>query len=206
LERSADGGWSGARKGSERLGETLALDEASYSDAVTQPSETPAVPPATDDPVDPLLEQLSALMEQVARYMPRMMRGAQPAVDFDLTPHQFLLLRLLETHGPTNLATLRKHLGGAQSTTSEMVGRLVKLGYLEKRTDPDDSRAVVVAATDRGRAVIDARRQHMRAKHRQVLEKLSPDERMRFISAFETVVTLMGAATSTMDSGGDEHA
>ena len=39
----------------------------------------------------------------------------------------------------------------APSSCTRLVGRLVELGWVERRPDPDDGRAVVVAATPVGR-------------------------------------------------------
>src|SRR5262249_32084311 len=96
--------------------------------------------------------------------------------------------------GPMNIAALRKVLGGAQSTVSEIVGRLARLGYIEKRVDPTDSRAVVVTTTARGRRVVRARVEHMKTRHRQLLAALSPADQGRFVQATEVIVSLMSRA------------
>jgi DNA-binding MarR family transcriptional regulator len=75
-----------------------------------------------------------------------------------------------------------------------MVARLAKLGYVGKRADPEDSRAVVVEATARGRRVVRARRDHLREKHRLLLARLSPEDQDRFVAATRTIVTLMQSA------------
>ena len=142
------------------------------------------------------LDHLSALLDQMALVMPRLMRS--DCDDTDLTPHQGVLLRALEARGPTNLTELRQSFPGAQSTLSEMVGRLARLGFVHKKPLPTDRRTVMVAITARGRAMVTQQRKVMRERHRNVLEKLSADDQDRIVQAFETIAELFGRAAATV--------
>lgn len=140
------------------------------------------------------VDRFQALME---RMLPAMLRLARPQCDeVFLTPQQFHFLRVLEAAGPLSITALRQQLEGAQSSISEMVGRLARLGYVVKRRDPDDRRAVKVAITPAARAVLKARQTEFRARSRRILGALSPDEQERWIGAVETLVTLMEHAAA----------
>jgi DNA-binding MarR family transcriptional regulator len=142
------------------------------------------------------LDHLSALMDQMALVMPRLMRSS--CDDTDITPHQGILLRALEERGPISLTELRQSFPGAQSTLSEIVGRLARLGFVHKKPLPTDRRTVMVAITARGRAMVAQQRKVMRERHRNVLEKLSSEDQDRFVKALETVAELFGRAAATV--------
>lgn len=68
-----------------------------------------------------------------------------------------LLIELVE-HGPRRTTALAEAVFADASTVSRQVGQLVRLGYVERTADPDDGRASLLAATDRGRAhLVEAR-------------------------------------------------
>jgi DNA-binding MarR family transcriptional regulator len=149
------------------------------------------------------LDHLSALLDQMALVMPRLMRTG--CDDSELTPHQGILLRALEERGPVNLTELRRTFPGAQSSLSEIVGRLARLGFVSKKPLPTDRRTVMVAITVRGRAMVAQQRKVMRERHRNVLEKLSSDDQDRIVQAFETLAELLGRAAATVqDAEKDE--
>jgi DNA-binding MarR family transcriptional regulator len=51
---------------------------------------------------------------------------------------------------PTTIVRLAEHLGITKQAASELAGQLVGAGYLRRRPDPDDRRAVLLELTDRG--------------------------------------------------------
>lgn len=143
--------------------------------------------------IDERLERLSELMERMMRAMSRV---ARPGCDHtELTPQQGMLLRELELSGPLSIGEVRRRYDGAQSSVSEMVARLARLGFVHKRPALDDRRAVMVAISARGRAVLTHWRGVMQAKHRAVFEALSDDEQERFIAAVQSVVDLAEKAS-----------
>jgi DNA-binding MarR family transcriptional regulator len=140
------------------------------------------------------LDRLQALME---RMLGAMLRMARPACgEVDLSPQQFMMLKLLDDEGPMSIRSLRERTQGAQSTLSEMVGRLARLGYVSKRRDTEDRRAVRVAITAAARAVMKARQMEFRARSGMILSALSVDDQDRYLEAVETLVTLIERAVS----------
>jgi len=141
--------------------------------------------------------RLDRLQEQIERMMGAMLRLARPACDeVDLTPQQFLFLKVLASEGPMTLSALRERTRGAQSSISEMVARLARQGYVSKRRDSDDRRAVRVAITAAARAVLKARQREFRERSGMILSALSLDEQERYLEAVETLVTLVERAVS----------
>lgn len=78
----------------------------------------------------------------------------------DMTPARFDILHLVyqkgrgkdltDTDNWLPLAALRRRLGLRRQTVFQIVERLVELGILQKRPDPDDRRRRILALTDAG--------------------------------------------------------
>lgn len=106
-------------------------------------------PPPDDapSPADP-----AALADAFAGVGRRLRRGYGEAMEpLGLTPHHARALRVIEAHGPLRLGALAEWLHIAPRSVTDVVDSLEEQGYAERRPDPDDRRAVVVAATPTGR-------------------------------------------------------
>src|SRR5215218_6909680 len=69
----------------------------------------------------------------------------------DISVTQCYALETLVEHAPMRLSALAERLFLDKSTTSRVVGTLVKKGYVEQRTDMTDARATVLYPTTSGR-------------------------------------------------------
>lgn len=154
---------------------------------------------------------IDAKVRRLTEMVERIMRSAQRLVrvecdDVVLTPPQTFLLRALAVQGPMTLRELRAHFNAAQSTMSEMVGRLARAGFISKKPDPSDRRSVKIAISATGRAVLRARLDEINRRHRAVFEVLSVEDQERFLGAFETIVELMDRAAGSVPAGDDDEA
>lgn len=86
-------------------------------------------------------------------------RGTGEAVD-DLT---YPVLSGLARTGPSSAADLGREIGLDRTTVTRRADRLERAGLLQRRPDPADGRATLLALTDEGRAVIAATRQRLAA-------------------------------------------
>ncbi|MFD0258481.1 MarR family winged helix-turn-helix transcriptional regulator [Kitasatospora indigofera] len=87
----------------------------------------------------------------------RLTEGLGKAVD-DLT---YPVLSGLARTGPCSAADLGREVGLDRTTVSRRAGRLARAGLLERRPDPDDGRAALLALTDDGHAVVAVTRQRL---------------------------------------------
>jgi DNA-binding MarR family transcriptional regulator len=69
----------------------------------------------------------------------------------DIRPaHGFAFMRI--SNGDATTAKVAEHLGVTKQAGAQLVGYLVEHGYVDRRPDPRDGRARLLALTDRGRA------------------------------------------------------
>lgn len=154
--------------------------------------EIPSPPGGATMMIEQRLDRLQAMME---RMLGAMLRLARPVCgEVELTPQQYLLLKLLEDEGPMSLGALRARMSVAQSTVSEMVARMARGGLISKRRDTIDRRTVRLVVTGSARALMRERAKEFRARSAHILSALSIDEQERYLEAVETLVTLIERA------------
>ena len=90
----------------------------------------------------------------------------------DVRPaHGFAFVMLASR--PATIVRLAEHLGITKQAASELAGHLVRAGYLRRRPDPDDRRAVLLELTDRGWACTRAAERAARDTVRDWRERVS---------------------------------
>jgi DNA-binding MarR family transcriptional regulator len=101
-------------------------------------------------------QDLSGLLSQIARVHGLLLsaeeRLARPA---GITGARWQVLEVVG-HGPVTLAQAARTLGLTRQAVRETAGALVSLGMLERRANPYDRRAPLLALTPRGRATVRA--------------------------------------------------
>ena len=118
------------------------------------------------------LFRLTRLIERVhARYAARWSDGVERAA--------YLLLVRLATDGPTRLSALADAVHSDTSTVSRQVAQLVRLGLVERRADPADGRACLLAATPAGEEHFQAKRRRRNESFEEMLEGWSDRDRRR---------------------------
>lgn len=155
--------------------------------------------------LDQRIDRLGEMMERMFRSMQRLLEGGE-CPESELPKGQYLLLSWLDVHGPCSIGELQRMGAVAQSTISETVARLARVGCVRKKPDPEDRRTVHVAITAVGRAVLGERRRFMREHHRAVLANLSDTDQQRFLEAFETLAALADKAAGNVTEQEDDHA
>jgi DNA-binding MarR family transcriptional regulator len=109
----------------------------------------PAEPPAGAG--DVATETLADAFRAVSRQLRH--QTQQALAPWDVTPSQARALGVLTRHGPVRLGALSEHLRIAPRSATEVVDSLATAGLVERRPDPADRRATLVAVTARGDAV-----------------------------------------------------
>jgi DNA-binding MarR family transcriptional regulator len=108
----------------------------------------------------------------------------------DLTAGQFRLLDLLATHGPCTLDRLAANLG---TDTSEIAARseyLSQTNLIRRAPSPADGRAVRIALTDSGRALVEHALEADRTQIHTALAQVTAGDRRVILRALRRLATV----------------
>jgi DNA-binding MarR family transcriptional regulator len=102
---------------------------------------------------------------------------AQALAPWEVTPAQARALGVLSRHGPVRLGTLSEHLRIAPRSATEVADGWEMRGLVERRADPTDRRATLIALTPRGEEVTTAIRAARGAEAEEFFAGLDADDR-----------------------------
>ena len=120
-------------------------------------------------------EGLSDAFRGVARRL--RIQTQQALAPWEVTPAQARALGVLTRHGSLRLGALSEHLHIAPRSATEVVDALEERGLVERRPDPADRRATLVALTPRGGEVAAAIRAARAAEAEEFFARLDPGDR-----------------------------
>lgn len=92
-------------------------------------------------------------------------------IDPEIEPASYSVLSTLQTNGPQRMTTISRHLGIGKPTLSRQLSTLAERGFITKKADPDDGRALVVSLTEEGRERLEAAQKERSERY---LDMLSP--------------------------------
>ncbi len=164
--------------------------------------DPPPVPPDADDrwlTSDRLGHQLIRLIRLIERRHPSKVGpdGVERAA--------YVLLARLVLEGPRRSNALADAVHSDPSTVSRQVAALVRVGLVERRSDPEDGRASLLAATDEGRRVFEANRDLRNREISRVTEAWDEDDRVLLVSLLERLTTDLARAFEPTPSHPAEH-
>jgi DNA-binding MarR family transcriptional regulator len=111
----------------------------------------------------------------------------------DISVTQCYALETLVAHAPMRLSELAERLFLDKSTTSRVVGTLVKKKYVEPRADAADGRAIALHVTPGGRRLHKRITEGLVDQQKQILQDLDPGVR-------DGVVTVIRRLAQAADS------
>ena len=120
-------------------------------------------------------ETLSDSFWGVARRLRHLTR--ETLAPWDITPSQSRALTVVMRAGTLRLSELAEHLHIAARSATEVVDDLEQRGLAERRPDPADRRATLVALTEAGTAAGQAIAAARAAEAESFFGALSPDDR-----------------------------
>nr|MCV0402570.1 MarR family transcriptional regulator [Chloroflexota bacterium] len=109
----------------------------------------------------------------------------------DLTYQQYNVLRIVDTLGPQPQAEVARRLMVTAPVVTRLASSLADADLVERRTDPNDKRAVLLAPTPKGRRQARAMRKDLLAAARELLEPLPEDRRAGVAAALEELQVLL---------------
>jgi len=130
-------------------------------------------------------EGLAEAFWAVARTLRHRTRDAlQP---FDVTPSLSRALGVLARDQPIRLSTLAEHLRIAARSATELVDDLQERGLVQRRPDPGDRRAVLVALTADGETAAGSIRTVRQAEAQRFFAALSEEDRTTLTRILRTL-------------------
>lgn len=132
----------------------------------TQTPDGVATRPDTD------VERIAAAIVKVVRLSTHLAQARSGGTDRGA----FFVLAVLTELGPQRSSVLAERVHADPSTVSRQIAGLVKLGFVERRADPVDGRASVLAATESGMARIRRGRLLRSRMINDLLAHWEPDE------------------------------
>jgi DNA-binding MarR family transcriptional regulator len=108
-----------------------------------------------------------------------------------LTYQQYNVMRIVSSRGPTGQADIARRLLVSAPVVTRLASALVDAGLLERRSDPRDKRAVLLALTPKGRRRATAMRRDLLAAATELIEPLPEDRRASVKAALEELQVLL---------------
>ncbi|GAB2856917.1 MarR family transcriptional regulator [Actinoallomurus bryophytorum] len=105
-------------------------------------------------------------------------------------PTQLIVLALLMQYGPLRVGELARRVPCSQPTATTAVAGLLAAGFVDREPDPTDGRAIRVAATDAGRAILQSFA-HGEAEVLSALMSAIPEEDARLLLTAAPVLSTL---------------
>ncbi|WP_298438465.1 MarR family transcriptional regulator [Geobacter sp.] len=136
------------------------------------------------------IERIAQLYPVIMRVMGRIRSLVHEGMD--LTYNQYKMLLTIYDKGSCPLNLLARELEIAMSSASEMVDRLVNLGFVYRVVDEGNRRQVIIYTTGKGEELIREVRRGIVANYRSLLARLPEGDQERLVGAFETLAEVLG--------------
>lgn len=155
---------------------------------------------------DRRLDEVEALTSQLMRFVGLMKRraaGFGGASAGGIEYAAYGLLAHLVVYGPKRTTALAESVHADPSTVSRQTAALVRHGLLERRPDPVDGRASILAATPEGERVFEVNRVRVNKTMATILEEWSRPDVDRFAGLLSRLNTDLEAHTWATEPRGD---
>lgn len=120
-------------------------------------------------------ESLSDAVRSVARRLRQ--ASVELLARWDLTPSQFRALRTLTRHDTMRPSALSEHLRIAPRSATDVLDSLEAKELVQRRPDPEDRRATLVALTSHGVEVANDIRAASGSEAERIFDRLTPADR-----------------------------
>ncbi|KPM51782.1 transcriptional regulator, MarR family protein [Frankia sp. R43] len=149
------------------------MDEKTAAAPTANTGRAPAIRTTAQETPSDRGHQVAQLADDVARLIRGLARArsqflARARDDMEWAAQ--ILISYLAAGGPMRLGALAAAVQSDPSTVSRQVAALVRDGFVERRADPADGRAVVLDVTEAGRQV---HRDHIRVRNERYEEMLA---------------------------------
>ncbi len=117
-----------------------------------------------------------------------------------LTFHQYVALMIIRELKECSVNVLAEKMKIAQSTTSQLIDRLVKSGLVHRDTYLKDRRKILVKLSKTGKEMLDRRTKALNKSYRKILSVLNEKEQRTFEQGFENLYKVMSILEEKLSS------
>ncbi|CAI7976711.1 MULTISPECIES: MarR family winged helix-turn-helix transcriptional regulator [Parafrankia] len=159
------------------------MDETATTDSKAPGGRAPTIATAPHDTPIEREEQVAQLADDLARLMRGLTRARAQLLAkarHDVEWAAQILISHLAAGGPMRLGALATSVQSDPSTVSRQIAALVRTGYVERRADPDDGRAVVLYVTEAGEQVYRDHLQVRNERYQGMLARWSSEDLVTF--------------------------
>ena len=150
------------------------------------------------------LEATASALNSGAIHLLRSLRAVDRLAG--LTPQRLSALSVLVFGGPCSLGALASAEGVAGPTMTRMVDGLIDTGLAGRQSHPTDGRAVLIAATPEGAALMRAAQRRRIDALADALENLPPAAQRQIVSSASLLDEVAAAVRSRTEDSADEPA
>ena len=97
-------------------------------------------------------------------------------IDPESEPAAYSVLFTLQRERPQRMTTISKHLGIGKPTLSRQLSTLAERGFITKKADPGDGRALVISLTEEGLQRLEAAQKDRSERYLHMLEPWTEEE------------------------------
>jgi len=109
----------------------------------------------------------------------------------EMTGAQKRILFFLDMEGPQRMSGIAALMGVSLPAATIVVDKLVATQLVKRSADPADRRVVRIALTRKGKKVINELKKFHEDRFREILKKLTAEEQVELITAFERIYDLL---------------
>lgn len=113
----------------------------------------------------------------------------------DFTIPQVYLMQALHRKGPMKLVALSDEISQVKSTTSGIVDRLERQGYVIRERNPNDRRSVLIGLTAQGKDAVEGFRDIIHDYFQDIFSGSTPEELERIEESLRQLHKIIGANT-----------
>ena len=114
-----------------------------------------------------------------------------------LTFNQYQVLTVINTLGSCSVNELAAKLRLAQSTTSQLVDRLVRGGFVNREASPEDRRRIAVTLSKTGTRMMERRRESLLHAYEGILSSLDDEDQQMLEDAFNKFAAVAAKLNQT---------
>ena len=135
------------------------------------------------------MDRTSQIAQEISVIMPKIARRVLLSFfqSIEIPPAQLFVIIILYEKGHCRFSTLSKELHIAAPTVTGIVDRLERGGFVERRHDIEDRRAINVLLTGKGKSIAQRLRATIKKRWQEILLNLSSQDQRNYLRILKTI-------------------